>query len=753
MEATILAKGSVIDFYGQPEAPSNPPANQARMFYNETTDTFHVIDSTGADILSGGGGGSLAGLSDVDLTSPSNDQVLTYDGSTSKWINASPTPASAALPFVVPEPTIVTTTSSDYTIQASDYGIVREMNSASDQTVTLDSTISSPIPFLVTVFATGGGNMTLAPSSGLVNGQALYKLFTAPALALSVVNTAGTAVSWVSGPQFTAEMAGSIVFIGPGGNGQPFLVQTFNSATSLTLAATAGNQSSINFTFNGNPCVGLAFDGTNWYASLVPPAQQPWIWIQDAAGHYRAAIAVDENTGFNNISDPTNSGGNGTVSFVRPVLFNPSGRTPTFGANGVWAVYYEPIINEGETYGLATQIETTIPVGSTTVYNAQITGLYSELDVNGNPTLESPEGSSCLRGTVSDLRGNNVTPVSSAAELSGISAAYDRNSTTLDMTLTTAASFSGESTNNVDGEMGSGVMMPVYRGSFFNFGNTATGQAAVYHAAEIGSHVFPEANFNFYSDGVASGDVHDFNFYAELGPSQFRSLALFSQIGISSDYVPTINDNFIGFSAAATCYLPIAYPLGSLWAGGICDTNGVDVTNPTGSFNFVKAMVGNNMTIAGVTYTVATFVSSTHITLTGSAGIQTGAAFDVIPTVPIYFDLYIANQTGNPSDVISIQAPLGSVQPYGNITLYPGQTVHVRVAGTNGTWYVAGNGGPSVGAPQFTVAQLPAGYEGATAYATNGLKVGETTGNGTGVPVYYSNSEWRVYSTDGQVQS
>ncbi len=53
----------------------------------------------------------------------------------------------------------------------------------------------------------------------------------------------------------------------------------------------------------------------------------------------------------------------------------------------------------------------------------------------------------------------------------------------------------------------------------------------------------------------------------------------------------------------------------------------------------------------------------------------------------------------------------------------------------------------------FTVAALPSTsatgmVEGAVAYATNGLKVGETTGNGTGVPVYYSNGHWRVYSTD-----
>lgn len=57
----------------------------------------------------------------------------------------------------------------------------------------------------------------------------------------------------------------------------------------------------------------------------------------------------------------------------------------------------------------------------------------------------------------------------------------------------------------------------------------------------------------------------------------------------------------------------------------------------------------------------------------------------------------------------------------------------------------------AAGPPQHTVATLPAGAEGAVAYATDGLKVGETTGNGTGVPVYFSNAQWRVYSTDLQV--
>lgn len=54
---------------------------------------------------------------------------------------------------------------------------------------------------------------------------------------------------------------------------------------------------------------------------------------------------------------------------------------------------------------------------------------------------------------------------------------------------------------------------------------------------------------------------------------------------------------------------------------------------------------------------------------------------------------------------------------------------------------------------QFTVENLPTGNEGEFAYATNGLKDGETTGNGTGVPVYWSNGEWRVFRNDTVVQA
>ena len=61
--------------------------------------------------------------------------------------------------------------------------------------------------------------------------------------------------------------------------------------------------------------------------------------------------------------------------------------------------------------------------------------------------------------------------------------------------------------------------------------------------------------------------------------------------------------------------------------------------------------------------------------------------------------------------------------------------------------------GLGIAPPSYTVALLPAGVESYIAYATDGRKVGEGAGSGTGVPVYFSNSQWRVFSTDAQVQS
>ena len=54
----------------------------------------------------------------------------------------------------------------------------------------------------------------------------------------------------------------------------------------------------------------------------------------------------------------------------------------------------------------------------------------------------------------------------------------------------------------------------------------------------------------------------------------------------------------------------------------------------------------------------------------------------------------------------------------------------------------------------YSFAELPnPGTNGQVAYVSDGLKIGETTGNGTGVPAYYSNNGWQVLSTDTPVHN
>ena len=58
-----------------------------------------------------------------------------------------------------------------------------------------------------------------------------------------------------------------------------------------------------------------------------------------------------------------------------------------------------------------------------------------------------------------------------------------------------------------------------------------------------------------------------------------------------------------------------------------------------------------------------------------------------------------------------------------------------------------------LGAAPYAVANLPAGFNGAVAFASNGRKAMEVPGTGTGVTVVYSNGAWRRLSDDSVVAS
>ncbi len=52
------------------------------------------------------------------------------------------------------------------------------------------------------------------------------------------------------------------------------------------------------------------------------------------------------------------------------------------------------------------------------------------------------------------------------------------------------------------------------------------------------------------------------------------------------------------------------------------------------------------------------------------------------------------------------------------------------------------------GLPAYAFADLPTGFEGRLAFATDGRRTGQGGGSGTGVPVYWSSTAWRVFFDD-----
>ena len=67
---------------GKPEATD--PFGDFRQLFNDN------MDEIDANLGGGGGSSSLAGLSDVNISAPTDGQVLTYDNVNSEWVNTNP---------------------------------------------------------------------------------------------------------------------------------------------------------------------------------------------------------------------------------------------------------------------------------------------------------------------------------------------------------------------------------------------------------------------------------------------------------------------------------------------------------------------------------------------------------------------------------------------------------------------------------------------------------------------------------------
>lgn len=104
--------------------------------------------------------------------------------------------------------------------------------------------------------------------------------------------------------------------------------------------------------------------------------------------------------------------------------------------------------------------------------------------------------------------------------------------------------------------------------------------------------------------------------------------------------------------------------------------------------------------------------------------------------------------------------PISDVSVFGNLDLYSAGPVAFSDGGaataTNYGGFDVVLGGLRANLANFTYANLPAAastaaYTGSVAYCTDGRKVWEGAGAGTGVPVYFAGGVWRVFSADTAV--
>ena len=108
---------------------------------------------------SGGSNTSISAATDAALNNPTNNEVLTYDSSTSKWKNA--TGSTTLVP--------VSARAASYTLTLSDAGEAVEITSASATTLTVppNASVAFPVGTVIEVARLGAGAVTVAAGSGV----------------------------------------------------------------------------------------------------------------------------------------------------------------------------------------------------------------------------------------------------------------------------------------------------------------------------------------------------------------------------------------------------------------------------------------------------------------------------------------------------------------------------------------------------------------------------------------------------------
>jgi len=514
-----------------------------------------------------------------------------------------------------------------------------------------------------------------------------------------------------------------------------------SSATALVEAEDYTNAAIAGISGSGAdvPTAGTTSPSPAYSPPEAPSNINPAIYAQDVNGNWHQQAGIDTTSVLNSMSTPSASGWGpaGVMTWTRKMFLRDDQAATQSWMNAFLSVQHTAGINTDVTnyqnQTLALQMQNNVTVANPVF---AMTALQAETRING-AIMPAAGSSSDSEYTVISAQMSDAHTGSPDAPILGATVSrlqYFRQAGAGAWGSIDPATLKVLFTNLSAVDAGS----QIFTGIYVNCTDGADGTSV--HANGLGIHVVaPQyrlsgTNWGLYIDNFGS-NANDYGLFVAGGQSVINgTLGLKSFFQTGTTIVVAGGFNVTGLQ---TTYLSALPP------PTIAIVNGLATT-----YTYVlvaRDAAGNG--IAGTPRTTnvgpTTLSGSDFIVVEWPANSITGAAsVDVYRTVggPSQGKIATLSATytsagNNENDVADTGlAGDGTMPPTGNAT---GSIVAV---------------GP-ITSGKYTVALLPTGTEGMTAYATNGRKSGEGSGAGTGVPVYFSNTEWRTYSTDAQVLS
>jgi hypothetical protein len=522
-----------------------------------------------------------------------------------------------------------------------------------------------------------------------------------------------------------------------------------NYSLKISDITTASVPSGLNIATAGTTSPSPAY-GT----SEAPSNVNTSVYVEDVNGDWHEQASVDTTTVLNSSSTPTATGWGpaGTLLLTRKIFMRDDKASTQNGSNAFLSIDHTAGINTDVTnyqnQALYIKMKNDVSVANPVF---AMEAIQAELDINGAIQVgsgSSPDGEfTVFSGQIADAHVGAVTSPDLGVNVARLQYFIEDGSTGGWGSVNPACVRALVSNVATSGNMGSTEYTCV-TAQYDDVSNSVIANSM--RMAGTCIDVVPPAHyFDVSNTGLRIGawdqtQPNSFSFQIVGGQSQIAGF-----LGLESFYPITAGTivTHAGFETTGLLAASTPTPINS----------SVSVAGTPGSTTYTYHVVAVDVNGNGFD------VSGPLTTTTGPASPNSGNFPFVEIITPLCgasrYDIYrtVGGATqGKIGSIIPSQAQYRS-----SVSAFASQTdllEDIALAGDSST-VPTGNATGSIvaqgpiAAGQYTVANLPVGAEGQTAYATNGRKVGEGAGSGTGVPVYFSNSHWRVYSTDAQVQS